>query len=446
MVTFFQHWLNERELRDFKDFLPPFREAAEGLGLKGLEPAQSTFLAWYYGKRKPQGDFRRVIVAITNYGIDTLWTEVPEGTTPDFAPLAGTSPTAHHAEPGMDLRDMKRSGAMAVRRARQYVLHTDRDRLGENTLPLLHDQVAQLVTDYPRVPLSELWDSLLDVQDQIICNLETGKHRPSQLRDLNFMAAITAFLVAKGFNDMEDREQARTMSLLAAAFAKDAEHTGLMALVSGLQSLIEYWADRPGDALFYAQKGTALATDLRGTVGLWLLGLQARAAAVLGDEEIVQASNRAAVDRREHVILDDLDELGGLLTYSLEKQRYYAVEASALLGDGNADLTAQAELAVQGFCDPASPNWAFGDLAGAQCNLALIHIYSGDVDGAAQAIRPVLDLPANFRNNGIVVSALRVRQALMTSGVRTALAARDLREELAVYPPRRPALPGGTQR
>ncbi|TQE15824.1 hypothetical protein Sipo8835_44400 [Streptomyces ipomoeae] len=335
---------------------------------------------------------------------------------------------------------------MAVRRARQYVLHTDRDRPGENTLPLLHDQVARLITDYPRVPLSEIWDTLLDVQDQIIYILETGKHRPSQLRDLNFMAAITAFLVAKGFNDMEDREQARTMSLLAAAFAKDAEHTGLMSLICGLQSLIEYWADRPSDALFYAQKGTALAVGLQGTVGLWLLGLQARAAAFLGDEETVQTSNRVASDRREHVIPDDLDQLGGLLTYSLEKQRYYAVEASAILGDGNADLTAQAELAVQGFRDPANPNWAFGDLAGAQCNLALIHIHSGDVDGAAEAIRPVLDLPANFRNSGIVVSALRVRQALMTNGVRTALTARDLREELAVYPPRRPALPSGTQR
>ncbi|XWY52856.1 helix-turn-helix domain-containing protein [Streptomyces ipomoeae] len=220
----------------------------------------------------------------------------------------------------------------------------------------------------------------------------------------------------------------------------------LMSLICGLQSLIEYWADRPGDALFYAQKGTALAVDLQGTVGLWLLGLQARAAAFRGDEETVQTSNRAAADRREHVIPDDLDQLGGLLTYSLEKQRYYAVEASAILGDGNADLTAQAELAVQGFRDPANPNWAFGDLAGAQCNLALIHIHSGDVDGAAEAIRPVLDLPANFRNNGIVVSALRVRQALMTNGVRTALTARDLREELAVHPPRRPALPGGTQR
>ncbi|GGW13475.1 hypothetical protein GCM10010501_17190 [Streptomyces libani subsp. rufus] len=57
-----------------------------------------------------------------------------------------------------------------------------------------------------------------------------------------------------------------------------------------------------------------------------------------------------------------------------------------------------------GFSDPTSPTWAFDDLAGAQCDLALVRLFGGDVDGAAEAIRPVLDLPASHRNNGIIVS------------------------------------------
>ncbi|MFE5923554.1 hypothetical protein [Streptomyces sp. NPDC056468] len=445
-TLFFRFVLEKRGIRSPEEFLPPYRDAAARLGLTNVEPAPKTFEGWFYDGRRPQKVFRPAIVEMLGYSIDDLWTEVPEGATSDFVPLVGTSPIALHAEPGMDLSEMKRSGAMAVRRARNYVLQTDRDKLGDNTLPLLHDQVARLVTEYPRVPLAAIWDDLLDAQDQVIFNLETGKHRPSQLSDLNFMAGVLAFLVAKGFNDMEDREQARTMSLLAAAFAKDAEHPGLMALVNGLQSLIEYWADRPGDALFYAQKGAALSSSLNGTVGLWLLGLQARAAAILGDEETVRTANLEATNRRESVVLDDLDQLGGLLTYSPQKQTYYTVESEALLGHGGADLTAQAELAVQGFSDRENPNWAFGDLAGAQCNQALVLLYSGEVDGAAAAIRPVLDLPPTYRNNGIVVSATRVRQALMTSGAQAARVARDLREEIAVYPPRRPALPSGTQR
>ncbi|MET9735846.1 hypothetical protein ABZZ79_36050 [Streptomyces sp. NPDC006458] len=445
-MLFFRFALERRGIRSADEFLPPYRKAAGRLGLTTVEPAPKTFEGWFYDGRKPQKAFRPVIVEMLGYSIDDLWTTVPEGATPDFVPLVGTSPSASHAEPGMDLSEMKRSGAMAVRRARNYLLQTDRERLGDNTLPLLHDQVARLVREYPRVPLSAIWDDLLDAQDQVIFNLETGKHRPSQLGDLNFMAGVLAFLVAKGFNDMEDREQARTMSLLAAAFAKDAEHVGLMAMVNGLQSLIEYWAERPGDALFYAQRGAALSSNLHGTVGLWLLGLQARAAAVLRDEQTVRAVTLEALDRRGNVVLDDLDQLGGLLTYSTEKQIYYTVEAEALLGHGDASLTSQAELAVQGFSNPEDPNWAFGDLAGAQCNHALVLLHSGEVDGAAQAIRPVLDLPSTHRNYGIVVSAQRVRHALMAGQVRTAVAARELTEEIAVYAPRRPALPSGTQR
>lgn len=128
---------------------------------------------------------------------------------------------------------------------------------------------------------------------------------------------------------------------------------------------------------------------------MWLLGLQVRAAVALGDEETVRAANQQAADRREHVVHDhdDLDALGGLFTCAPEKQLYYTVEAETLFGHGGAQLAGQAEQAVQGFSDPSAPNWAFGDLAGARCDLALIRLFGGDLDGAAAAVRPVLDLP-----------------------------------------------------
>jgi hypothetical protein len=441
MRTYFRYWLDERELRDHKDFLPPFLEVATRLGLRGLEPAKPTVQAWYYGTRRPQGDFRRVIVAWTDHSIDQLWTEIPEGTVPDFRPLSGTSSIAHHAEPGMGLNDMKRTGAMAARRAKEFLLGVDRDRVGVDTLDLLRDDVARLVAAYPRVPLSTVWTDLLDSHGQVLRLLESGRVQPSQLRELNFMASALSFLVAKGCNDMEDRDNAMTMARLASSCARDAEHPPLIALIDGLKSLISYWADRPGDALHYARQGAASADEHKGTVGLWLLGLQSRAAAVLGDEETVRSANQLAAERRDYVVPDDLDALGGLFTYSQEKQLYYLVEAEALLGHGDAALATQAELAVQGFSDPDAPSWAFGDLAGSQCDLALVRLNGGDIEGAAAAIRPVLDLPSSHRNNGIVVSAQRVRRALTSDQVRTAIAARDLREEIEVYPPTRPALP-----
>ncbi|MFJ9752607.1 hypothetical protein [Streptomyces chartreusis] len=205
---------------------------------------------------------------------------------------------------------------MAVQRAREFLLDKDRQMVGDDTLGLLDDEVARLVSAYPREPLSVIWDDLLETQDQVFRLLDGRRVRPSQLRDLNFKAAVLSFLVAKGFNDMEVPHHAMTMTRVAASCAKDAEHAGLIALTDGLKSLIAYWADRPGDVHHYASQGAETAGGLRGTVGLWLLGLQARAAAILGDEETVRAANQQAAERREHVIPDDLDQLGGLFTYA----------------------------------------------------------------------------------------------------------------------------------
>ncbi|MFG3140936.1 hypothetical protein ACGFZA_32620 [Streptomyces sp. NPDC048211] len=440
-MLFFRSTLESRGIRSPDDFLPEYRKAAERLGLRDVDPAPKTIEGWIYEGRKPQRVFRPAIVEMLGYSLEQLWSEVPEGTAARSIPLTGASPTGRHADVGVDLDEMKRTGAMAVRRARDFLLGADRERVGDDTLGMLDDEVRRLVADYPRVPLSEVWPDLLETQDQVFRLLEGGRVRPSQLRDLNVAGAVLSFLVAKGFNDMEVTHEATMMTRVAAACARDAEHPGLIALTHGLKSLIAYWGEKPADAYHYASTGAESAAGLQGTVGLWLLGLQARAAAVLGDEETVRSANQQAADRRESVTPDDLDELGGLFTYAPEKQLYYAVESEALLGHGGSELAAQAEKAVRDFSNPEAPNWAFGDLAGAQCDLALVRLFSGDVDGAAEAIRPVLDLPASHRNNGIIVSAMRVRNSLTAGPVRTAVVARDLRAEIEAFPTSRPALP-----
>ncbi|MGW2911273.1 hypothetical protein ACWC9X_12585 [Streptomyces asoensis] len=442
-MLFFRSVLEERGIRSPDDFLSEYRKAADRLRLKDVDPAPKTIEGWIYEGRKPQRVFRPVIVEMLGHSIEQLWSEVPDGSTPHFIPLTGTSSTAPHADAGVDLDYMKRTGAMAVRRAKDFLLGTDRERVGDDTLGLLDDEVRRLVAEYPRVPLSMVWPDLLETQDQVFRLLEGGRVKPSQLRSLNVAGAVLSFLVAKGFNDMEVPHEAMTMTRVAAACARDAEHLGLIALTDGLKSLIAYWADKPEDAYHYASKGADVAAGLRGTVGLWLLGLQSRAAAVLGDEAIVRAANQQATDRRESVVLDDLDELGGLLTYAREKQLYYEVESQVLLGNGGPQLIALAEEAVSGFSNPDAPTWAFGDLAGSQCDLALARLVSGDVDGAADALRPVLDLPASHRNNGIIVSAMRVRHALTGGPTRTSVVARDLRAEIEAFPASRPALPRG---
>ncbi|MFB4426991.1 hypothetical protein C5F59_038680 [Streptomyces sp. QL37] len=115
---------------------------------------------------------------------------------------------------------------------------------------------------YPRIPLSEIWEDLANAQEDTFRILEGGRARPSQLRDLHFMATVLTFLMAKGSHDMGESKVALQQTRVAAFCAKEAEHTGLMAVVDGLKSLISYWAGRPDDALHYARQGATHAPTI----------------------------------------------------------------------------------------------------------------------------------------------------------------------------------------
>jgi hypothetical protein len=145
---------------------------------------------------------------------------------------------------------------------------------------------------------------------------------------------------------------------------------------------------------------------------------------------------------RESSTPDLLDDLGGLFTFPLVRQRYYVVEAAVLMGSTGTNLVARAEEAVRGYADPDNPDWAFGDQAGTHTDLALAHLLASDLEGAVEAVQPVLELPPAQRNAGILGSIARVDTALTHGTFRQASAARALREEIAAFNVRPPlALP-----
>lgn len=163
-MLFFRHALEARGIRTPEDFLPHYRGAAERLRLENVDPAPKTIEGWIYEGRKPQRAFRPAIVEMLGYSIDDLWTEVPEGSTPNFVPLISASPTALHADTGVELNEMKRTGAMAVQRAKEFLLDKDRQTVGDDTLDLLDDEVTRLVAVYSPEPLSAIWDDLLETR------------------------------------------------------------------------------------------------------------------------------------------------------------------------------------------------------------------------------------------------------------------------------------------
>ncbi|MFB7272992.1 hypothetical protein [Streptomyces sp. NPDC056244] len=439
--TLFRLLVDEKEWKDPGAFVHQFSKAAEKLAeaenapaLRTCTPAASTFEAWYYGQRTPNRDARRVLVSMFGHSIERLWGDA------DAAPPS-TSPATDCAVPHTVLHEMRRGAEMAARRAREFALGAERGQLGEETLGFLRDEVKRIAATYQRVPLSSIFGDLVRAQEDAFRLIEGGRHRPTQLRQLQIMATLLSWFMAKASHDMGDPHTAMMQARTAGVCAQQAEHPGLMALVDGLKSLISYWTGQADDAIFYARKGAAEHPELRGSVAVWLLSLEARAAALLGDAETTRSANRRAEESRGHIVPDDLDQLGGLLTFPEPKQLYYTAETHVLLGQGDGETAEQAQKAAAAFSDRSADHWAFGDEAGALCNLSLVRLYGGDLDGTADALRPVLDLPTDQRNRGIVVSAQRVQTALTRGAVRTAVVAKELREEIAQFSASRLALP-----
>lgn len=143
MRTLFRRLIDEQELRDPRAFLPRFAEQARLLAerdgdmrLATLEPAVSTFEAWYYGQRLPNRDARRVLMAWFGHSIERLWAQTPEA--------AVASRGGALDREGADLHEMRRGAAMAARRARDFALGAEQGQLGDETLGYLQDEVRRI--------------------------------------------------------------------------------------------------------------------------------------------------------------------------------------------------------------------------------------------------------------------------------------------------------------
>ncbi len=340
----------------------------------------------------------------------------------------GTEPDGSHET---DRHQQKEMVTMAAHRARQFAM-SRQAALTTETIEQVYDDVRTLAVAYPKQPLSELLGSLTEVQDNLFTLLEQ-QQKPAQAQQLYLLAGVTSGLLGKAAHDLSVPHAAMTHARTAFVCAEQASHDGLRAWVRGLQSLFAYWAGRPRDALRHAQAGAAFAARSGGTAAVWLPLSEARAWAALRNVE----ETRNAIDRAERAAdvstTDDLDEIGGICTFFHARQAYYAADALNWLPTEAGSAEAFSAQAVDAYRDVTRPEWAFGDQAGSHTALALARIAQGDLDGATDAVVPVLGLLPEQRINGIVHSVQRLHEAIARSDLGADPAARDLQEEIETF-------------
>lgn len=321
---------------------------------------------------------------------------------------------------------------MATRRAARFTTFDEIDNVSPEAIAQLRDDIVQLANAYIRDPLVTIMGDLVDEQE-IVFRLLEGRQRPEFTRDLYLLAGIVSGLIAKASHDLSRPHDAMTHARTLYECADNAGHAGLRAWARGLQSLIAYWAGRPQEAVRYARGGAELATNITGSVSAWLPALEARAWALMSiPDEATEALARAA-DRRATHQPDDLDAIGGLLTFPQAKQSYYAAGAYVHLDDEQRRAQTEALSALDQFEHGRPEDRSFSDEAGARAELALARVHSDEIDGARDALAPVLELAPERRIGGIITSADRVHHALRDRRYTGSPVARNLREEIESF-------------
>lgn len=306
---------------------------------------------------------------------------------------------------------------MAAQRARQFTLSSE-PSASSGSVEQIYSDVRRIALAYPLQPVSLLLGDLVEVQDNLYTLLER-RQRPEQARQLYLLAGVVGGLLAKASHDLADPHAALTQARAAFVCADQADHDGLRAWLRGLQTMVAYWAGRPSESVRYAESGAVYAERGKGTVAVWLAASQARAHAALGDTERTLATIRQAEEAWETVEPDELDELGGICTFTRPRTLYYAADALAWLPDEVSSADGYASRALSAYSDPSASDWAFSDQAGAYADLAIARVGKRELEGAVTAMAPILDLEPGRRINGIVHSAQRVHRSLLRAGFAT---------------------------
>jgi hypothetical protein len=266
-----------------------------------------------------------------------------------------------------------------------------------------------------------------------------GPADPGQSRDLYFLTGVACGLLAHAGMDLGQADAAMTQARTALLCAERAVHPGLRVWVRNEQCTIARWAGWHHESLRFALLAAVDAGSVRGTAVVGRALREARAQAAIGDAERARGALATAAEARDRVESDELDEIGGWVALTPSDDLFLTADTLSMLPDHTA-AERGATQAVAAFADEVT----FGNKFCAHTDLALARAQQADVDGAREALRPVLDLPPQRRVHPVLSGLQRVYVALTGDpGYHGSPAARDTAAEIEVFSqlPARTGLP-----
>ncbi|MFF3865063.1 hypothetical protein [Micromonospora sp. NPDC001898] len=288
------------------------------------------------------------------------------------------------------------------------------------SLALPHDSIESLQEDVTMLARSggmaafDMFSGARRLRDEARALVERTR-RPGELADLYVVIGQSASLMASTAFDLGHWNDSAALARASTQYADLAGHASLKAWTYGLQMTLANWRNEPDAALSYFARAMRAAPD--GEPRLRLRYIASRSHALLADSASVAAVLEAAQRDRESAA-ERPDELaisaGG--EFAFGEARAAACAAAAWLDLRNGEQAARyAREALQVYEALPSPRRPYSQINGTQIDVAAAHLHMRDKDGAAEALRTVLELPPEKRNVSLTGRLSRIERLLRGS-------------------------------
>lgn len=330
--------------------------------------------------------------------------------------------------------------AESAQAAADFGAWAETTNVGEVAITTLDNRVRELLQRALTEPPAAVAQDTAALNAHVF-ELLRGHHRPAHARGLYSTAGAACALLAWLAGDLGSIDLAQVHAATAAMCAEMSENPETAAWVAVARSKTAFWSGDYREAARLARLGALYGAP--GTAAVMLACQEADACAKLGDTERTERALTAAAWAADQIT--EPDHLGGLWSCGPGRAANYACASHVAIGAPSRALV-EADAALAAF--EADGATGFGTIAQTRITKALAFTALGDIDGAAAAARPVLDLPDERRLATLRGRIAPIARTLAAPALCASAVAAPLREEIAEFcrATGRRALPAGDER
>lgn len=308
------------------------------------------------------------------------------------------------------LLDPREVVTMAAHEGSERAEEAERRDIGDATLEQVWSDVQQLSHAYMTGDPLSVFIEMNRVRRRLYRLLE--RHLwPRDSSQLYFLIGTLNGLMSAPAYNLGNARAAEELIRAGWAYATVIDHRPLMAQLRLELAGISYARD-PRHSRRLAKEGLALLSSGPNAAHLHLKA--GRAAARLGDVDAARQAISGAHEAANRDHHDDMVEIGGLFHLSTASRHFLAGETLLELPGAETEAIAELEQAVALYAAGPEPgeHHHHGYTSSSRVDLAAARLRAGALDGALDALEPVLSLPEDKRVGQVLRRLPRVRREL----------------------------------